>query len=199
MQKNIKTLKTYSVIVVIFIATMFFYACKNDIEEIKSFSTLDTMASEVVKNARIIYSDSGELVAILKAPLLEHYNVQEPYIELKEGVAVYFYDSIGVISSTLTADYAISYEAEEKMEARKDVEMVNTKGEQINTEVLIWDQRTDRIYSNEFVKITTEDKIIFGEGFVSDERFDKWKIIKPRGTIYVEDQEAKSDSLNNID
>jgi len=199
MQKNIKILKTYSVIVVIFITTMFFYACKNDIEDINSFSFLDTMASEVVKDARIIYSDSGELVAILKAPLLEHYNVREPYIELKKGVAVYFYDSIGVVTSTLTADYAISYEAEEKMEARKDVEMINTKGEQINTEVLIWDQRADKIYSNEFVKITTEDKIIFGDGFISDERFDKWKIIKPRGTIYVDDQETKNDTLNNID
>jgi hypothetical protein len=136
----------------------------------------------------------------------KHYNILKPllnwckpYIELKEGVAIYFYDSIGVVSSTLTAEYAISYEAEEKMEARKDVVMINTKGEQINTEVLTWDQRTDRIYSNEFVKITTEDKIIFGDGFISDERFDKWKIIKPRGTIYVEDQETENDSLKKND
>ncbi len=81
------------------------------------------------------------------------------------------------------------------MIARKDVVMINNKNEKINTEVLVWDRRKAQIYSNEFVKITTEDKIILGEGFISDERFDNWKIIKPRGDIYINNPEEETDSI----
>lgn len=165
-------------------------------EDIQYYSSLDTLASEIIHDATIIYSDSGNLVAILYAPLLEHYSVKDPYIELKEGVKVDFYDSTKTVSSFLTADYAISYEAQDKMIARKDVVMINNKNEKINTEVLVWDRRKAQIYSNEFVKITTEDKIILGEGFISDERFDNWKIIKPRGDIYINNPDEEKDSLS---
>ena len=39
------------------------------------------------------------------------------------------------------------------MEARKKVEVVNVKGEKLETEYLQWNEQTGRIYTNEFVTI----------------------------------------------
>jgi hypothetical protein len=55
-------------------------------------------------------------------------------------------------------------------------------------EHLIWDRAENKIYSNEFVKITTDDEIIMGEGFESNEQFTKYRILKPKGTITKEDE-----------
>ena len=74
------------------------------------------------------------------------------------------------------------------MEAKNNVVIVNAEGEQLNTEHLIWDRKKRIIYSNVFVKITTEDEIIMGEGFESNEQFSKYKILKPKGTITKEDE-----------
>ncbi len=38
------------------------------------------------------------------------------------------------------------------------------------------------------VKITSEDDIIFGEGFDSDENFDNWVIRKITGTLFLDEE-----------
>ena len=65
--------------------------------------------------------------------------------------------------------------------------MINELGEKLNTEHLIWLQEEERIYSEVFVKITTEDEIIMGDGFESNESFTNFKITHITGTILVED------------
>lgn len=66
------------------------------------------------------------------------------------------------------------------------------KGEKLNTEHLIWNEDSAKIYTDEFVKITTTDEIIMGEGMEANQDFSKWKIYKIRGTINVKEE---SDSL----
>ena len=39
------------------------------------------------------------------------------------------------------------------------------------------------------VTITTPDKILYGEGMESDESFYNWVIKKPRGEMYLNDNE----------
>ena len=73
------------------------------------------------------------------------------------------------------------------MEAKGDVVFINEVGEKLNTEHLIWNQKEERIYSEEFVKITTADEIIWGEGFESNQSFTNFKIKHIKGTILVED------------
>ena len=82
------------------------------------------------------------------------------------------------VKSKLDADYGIRYERGEKMEARKNVTVVNQKGETLNTEHLIWDERKEKLTSDEFVKITTNDEIIFGNGFEANQDFTKYKIFQ---------------------
>jgi LPS export ABC transporter protein LptC len=161
-------------------------ACKSDLETIETIVQLDEGPIESAFNIEIIYSDQAYVRMILNAPQMDRYESEENYLEMPEGLTVVFYDTLMQQTSSMSARYAISYEETEIIEAREDVIVINELGEQLNTEELIWDQRKEIIYSEKFVRITTEDEVTYGEGFHADERFDQWEITNPRGTFRVE-------------
>ncbi len=178
------------------IMLMLFFSCSNDMETVSSISEEQELPIDVAKNVHITYSDSGKVKMRLSSKIMETFGGDKPYVEMPDGLRVRFYTTQGLIKSTLTANYAVSYEKTKIMEARHDVEVVNSKGEQLNTEHLVWNQRKKKIFSDVFVKITTEDKILLGEGLEADETMDNWTIRKPKGTIYL-DEEFGSDKSEN--
>ena len=76
------------------------------------------------------------------------------------------------------------------MEAQTNVIVTNKDGDQLNTEQLIWDQAKQTIFSEEFVKITTKEEIIYGDGFESNENFTQYRIKHIKGIISVEEDES---------
>ncbi|MFO8055398.1 MAG: LPS export ABC transporter periplasmic protein LptC [Bacteroidales bacterium] len=187
-------------IAIIFYMLMLF-ACSNDMEMVSAISKEKELPVDIAKDVVISYSDSGQVKVHLDSKKMESYAGEKPYIEMPEGLYVKFYDNNGSVKSTLTANYAISHEKSKTMEAKNDVVLINVKGEQLNTEHLIWKQQENKIVSNEFVKITTDDKILFGEGLEADETMDNWTIKNPKGTIYLDDEykgnnRSQNDSLS---
>jgi precorrin-4 methylase len=93
------------------------------------------------------------------------------------------------VTGTLKCKYAKYLINEELWEAKNDVEVNNSaESEKINTHQLFWNMKKEMIYSDKFVRITTADEILFGEGFESNQEFSKWKIIKPTGSIRIKDE-----------
>lgn len=164
-------------------------ACENDLDKVKLVTQDENFPLETARDIEIIYSDSGRVQAKLNGPLMEHYVGERPYIEMNEGIHIEFYNGDGSISSELTAKYAISYENEKIMEARNDVVVINEVGDKLNTELLIWEESKEKIYTPEFVRITTEDEIIFGDGLEANQDFSKYKITNIKGTIKIKDEE----------
>lgn len=163
--------------------------CENDIESINELSLpKDTLAVETAFVVEMKYSENGHIQFQLMTPQLDRYNTTTPYMEFPQGIHVLFFDSIGGIKSEMTSRYAISYDNKKIMEARENVEIINHEmKQQLNTEHLIWDQKKHIIFSEVFVKITTEDQTIFGDdGFESDEEFNKWTIRKPSALFNVD-------------
>jgi len=161
--------------------------CETDIEKVKLVTGKDNFPVESTKDAEILYSDSARVKVKLTANQLNRYSGKKSYLELPNGVNLLFYDEDMTVSSELTADYAISYENEGIMEARGNVVLINELGERLDTEHLIWDQKKEIIYSNEFVKITTKDEVLMGYGFESNQNFTKFKIKNIQGTIAIDD------------
>jgi len=178
-------------IVAIIIATMLCASCENDINDINSLSSIDSLPVESGMDIRVTESKNGLIQYSLTSPKLDHYLGKEPYLEFPEGFHIVFFDSTGAISSEITANYGINYEKKEIMEAQSNVVVINReKEEQLNTEQLIWDQKKHLIYTDKFVKITTKDKIIYGEnGLESDEKFENWTLRKVRGDIMLDKDE----------
>ena len=162
-----------------------FTSCENDIKKISSTS-LEEGPMQWLKDAELIYSDSGKTQMILKAPMIYRYGREAQINEFPKGIKAYFYDEHNIVKSHLEANYAIHYEKKKLMEAKNNVIFVNEEHkEKLNTEHLVWDEKKAMIYSDKFVKITTKDEIIFGEGFESDEAFNKWIIKKPKGSFPI--------------
>ena len=161
--------------------------CENDKNEISKITTIERHPLESIRNLETIYSDSGIIKVKVNAPLLNKYTTPKVITELPKGLLISFYDYHLKVVSELSAKYAIHFEAERKWEARKDVVVINKKGEQLNTERLVWDEQTEKITSDKFVKITTAEEIIYGDGFEADQNFTSYKIFKVKGHITVKE------------
>lgn len=173
------------------VSTSLLCSCKNDIETIKSLNYSDSLPSEFARDIEVYYSDSGKIQAYLESPLMLNTKGDEPYMEFPDGFKVIFYDSIMKEKSVITAKYGISYEKTEIMEAKNDVVVLNVeKNEKLETEHLVWDQRKKIIYSEVFIKITSPDEVIFGDGLTSDQDFNRYEIKNPSGEfrIYPDDK-----------
>ena len=166
-----------------------FISCENDIETVNLISSLDKDPVESGKNVEITYSDSAKIKLKLFANQMDKYIGDKQHVELPKGVKIEFYNDSMHITSRLTANYAIRYENQKKMEAKRDVVVTNDKGERLNTEHLIWDEEKKTIYTNAPVRVTTLKEIIFGDGLESNQDFSKYKIKNINGTINIEDED----------
>jgi LPS export ABC transporter protein LptC len=162
-----------------------FCSCENDMEKVKLLSSKGVVPIESSSNIKILYSDSAKLQTEITAPEMNHFETENPYLEMPLGLKAVVYDDHGNVKSRISADYGINYTREQKMEVKKNVVVINEKGDQLNTEHLIRDEKTGRLLSDAFVKITTKDEIIFGTGLEANEDFTKYKIFNIKGTISI--------------
>ncbi|HSV76985.1 MAG TPA: LPS export ABC transporter periplasmic protein LptC [Bacteroidales bacterium] len=173
--------------IAILIGVAMLLSCQGDLETIRTITqSEEPRPVEEARNVEVIYSSYAKIRMTLNAPRMIRYNVPENHVEMPEGIKVVFFDSLMNQTATLSARYAVNYLDRQVFETRYDVVVVNEQNEILNTEQLIWDQNRGIIYTEKFVKITTQDEVLFGEGFESDERFTQWKIKQPRGTFSVE-------------
>ncbi len=167
-------------------AAMLFYGCENNIEQIKTFYAVENLPILEAKNFETLVTDSGRVRYFLKAPkLLRFEDEGRNYIEFPEGMELVKFDEKKRIISSITANYAKQFVAEDKWEAKNNVIATNAQGDTLKTEHLIWEEKKEIIYTEEFVKIIRKDQIITGIGFTSDQKLQNWKIKNPKGTIYV--------------
>ncbi len=163
------------------------FSCKPDIKTIEAITIDQNQPMEIATELKIIYSTSGRVQMIMETPLMKKFEGEKPYMELPEGFVMMFFDSLMQETSRISANYAIQYEIDQLIDARNNVILQNHEnGEKLNTEQLIWDQKREMIYTEKFVKITTQEEVLYGEGFESDDRFTNWIIKNPTGTFYIE-------------
>ncbi len=178
---------------------LFFTSCENDIDVVNSITsaTEKKLPLESSKNVEFLYSDSAIVRAKLIAPQIDRYAGQKPYLELPKGMNIIFYQSTKKEQTTLTANYGIGFDSGnglmEKMEAKGNVIVVNEKGEKLNTEHLIWNATTKKIYTDDFVKITTKDQVIWGDGMEADQDFSEYQIKNVKGEIDIKDADLTPD------
>ncbi len=170
-----------------------FSSCKkNDLSVINNLTQVDTLPSQTIQNLTTIYMDTGRVQMIIKAPMVNYYtNKEEPVMIFPEGIHVNFFNRKEKIETHLQAGYAIYYQKKDLWEAHDSVIAENSMHEKLNAEILFWDVANKQIYSDKFVRITTPDEIIFGEGFKSDQAFNDWNINHVRGTVYIKSQTKK--------
>jgi LPS export ABC transporter protein LptC len=168
-------------------------SCVNDMQDVQQTSEAAEPGIETGKDIEMYYSENGFVKMRIKAPKLTRFLTDDPYVEFNDGLAVDFYnDSLQVISR-LTSGYGIRYEKQLRTVVKSNVVVVNENGEQLSTEELIWDERKHLIYTDKFVKITTQDEVLYGTGLEADERMTEYTILNPEGIIKINMSDAEVD------
>jgi LPS export ABC transporter protein LptC len=110
-----------------------------------------------------------------------------PYWAFEKGVYLEKFDSLFNIDASVKADTAYYYNEQKLWKLMGHVHVQNLKGEQFDTELLYWNQTTEKIYSEKSIQIEQTDKIIVGQGFTSNQQMTVYTINNIEGVFYVKD------------
>ena len=163
MSKKI-TYKIYKNIVAFLGLAIFFSltSCEEDLTKANQ-NKKKNFPSRIIYNANIIKRDSGQVKVRFKAPLLEEYEfVDTPYVEIRKGLYLEFYDSKKPnVPGKLWAKYAKIIEKKQFYEAKGHVKVINNEGQTFVMESIYWDKANRKMYTNVTVFITDKDGSIF--------------------------------------
>lgn len=141
-----------------------------------------------VADIETLYSDSA--VVRVKLVADRQIDFESGDREYPEGVYIEFFEVDGSKTTTIKADKGYYNKKEELYTGIGDVVVRNiVKNEQLNTEELHWKQPEERIFTDKFVRIETEDNILTGEGLESDQNFEEYRILKPIGDYSIKESD----------
>lgn len=144
-------------------------------------STLDSI--------KTLLSDSADVVLRLTAP--RQNNFENGDQEWPEGFLLESYDH-GKSESRLEANYVFYTKLENLYRAEGNVRVKNFEnGDELNTEELFWNSKEERFFTDKFVTIKSDDEVHTGEGLDATQDFTEYKILKPSGTFYIEEEEEE--------
>jgi LPS export ABC transporter protein LptC len=115
--------------------------------------------------------------------LLNYTDRDQSEQEFPDGVLVDFMNRDMQVTSTLTAKLGIREQDKGLITMRDSVVLRTVDNEVLETEELIWDERTGRAYTDKFVKVTKPGEVMYGFGLEANEDFSYWKILVPKGRI----------------
>ena len=110
------------------------------------------------------------------------------YWAFEKGVYLEQFDSIFHIEASIKADTAYYYDKERLWKLIGNVDIQNRKGERFNTELLYWNEATQKVYSDKFIRIQQPDRTITGHGFDSNQQMTVYTIHNIEGIFYVDDE-----------
>lgn len=184
LMNNIIKSRVSTILTLLFCLLMF--ACKNDPKEIDELISKSSMQEDKAEDVVIIYSEAGNTkIRMFATEFIRNEVAKPPYTEMRKGLKVEFFNDSLEVDNTVTAMYARYYEEEGNVLIRDSVVVVNSKGETLKTEELIWNQKVRKFYTEKFVRINTPDQIMYGDGLEANEDFSWYRILNPKGTVKV--------------
>jgi hypothetical protein len=138
-------------------------------------------------------SENGILRLVLEADLMLRYDDPDSlYTIFRRGedtdtrVNATFYDSLGNLSGTLSAERVRFNEIDNTMLANGDVVVDSDRG-QLESEEVHWDEESGQISAPGFVSLTTDKENFQGYDLEANEDLSRWSLKKPTGTFTIEE------------
>lgn len=166
-------------------AIFVFNSCENDLSKLPGNEIKDLDADRA-SEVTFVYSENGKTKAKLYTKeFVGNDNARPPYIDFKKGVRMELFDENLKVENIVTARTARYYNKDGNVIAKDSVVARNAKGEKLQTEELIWNRKLEKFYTEKFVRITTKDQIVWGEGLEANQDFSHVIIKNQRGSIPV--------------
>lgn len=171
-------------ILVVFFALMLLASCGPT--ETSKPTLYEGPASEAFDVETFYNEKSAMKLKMIAKRVLEHQNGDR---EFPEGLYLEFYDETGAITSTLRANEAYYFKADDQWRGRGKVEVKNIeKGDQLNSEELFWKPGTKRIFTEKFVTIRQGRDVIYGTGLDAAQDLSEYTLKNPEGEFEVTEE-----------
>ena len=191
---NSTTIAFYA-IVVLFI----FSSCSGKQKQLgKAITERDSLPMMKTLGVTTLISDSGVTRYRIKTEEWLIFDKKKPsYWAFEKGVYLEKFDSLLHVDASIKADTAYYYDKQKLWKLMGHVVVKNLQGNKFNTELLYWNQATEKVYSDKFIRIEQPDKVILGHGFDSNQQMTIYTIHNIEGVFYMEDNnlEVKKDTL----
>ena len=197
-QKNQTYLKTLNITAAFLAAVMFvlFPACSGKDKKLaEAIAENDTLPSMKSLGVTTLISDSGiTRYKIVAEEWLIHDKKNPPYWAFEKGVYLEKFDTLFRVDASIKADTAYYHEKKKLWELRGHVQILSQRGDRFQTDLLFWDEKKEKVYSDKYIQIEQEDKLIRGYGFESNQNLTEYEIKNTTGIFTIEDTQA-NDSL----
>ena len=170
---------------------MMLFSCENSMEKVKRFVETDTIVGLMAYDVVIERSDSGRMVARLTAPMMRSIDDKDSAkLEFPKGFVALMFEGDTAPVAKIKGDYGVNYEKRQLVMAKDNVvvENVDTK-EVLETETLYWDQKNKKIYTRSRVKISSPDKVVYGDSMTANEDFTRREIFGISATLELDEDE----------
>lgn len=178
-----------SIAVVFSTAMLLFISCNNK-RQLVTDAVLerDSMSVMTTYGVTTFISDSGIIRYKIEADEWMVFDKKNPpYWGFEKGIYVEKFDSLHAVEASITADTAYFNTKDEIWTLKSNVMVSNLSGESFRTDLLFWDQKKERVYSDRYIEIEQPDRTITGYGFDSNQSMTQYEIKNITGIFYVED------------
>ena len=183
---------------VVVVMLLFFSAScgKENTEVVEVTFDPETTYTMKATDVSSLISDSGLTRYRLKAKIWEVYGeAEEPHWYFPEGLYVEKFDTLFRTEASIVADTAYYYEKKGLWELIGNVRVENLQDEHFDTNHLFWDQKEEKVYSDEYMRIEQTDRIVTGIGFESNQNMTQYKIFNSQGIFPVVDTAPKASQV----
>ena len=161
---------------------------------------------QIVHDLQVLQTDTGEATMRMHAPVMQKFDyykdsLQQSYEFYPEGFFVDAYTENGELETTIVSQQArhVTTEGRESWSAFGDVVIINhIKGEKMETDTIYWNRAEKKIYTDCYVRLTSDSGLMQGYGMTSDERARNSVILRPFDWYAVERDSTYSyiDTMN---
>jgi len=163
-----------------------FGGCRNDLDEVADFETLDGSAAQSIQSAELEYSVDGVPSHRLKASSMERFSEMNATWRVTDGFQLEVLSTTGGSGALLSANQGTFAEESRFLRAEGGVVLIGEGQDTLHTELLFWSADSDRVHTPERVEIRTPEGILRGTGLESDARFNRYRILQPTGRFLMD-------------
>ena len=190
--------KTYGITIATAIVMLFLLsACRDRQPMTGAITNRDSVPVMTTRDVSSYVSDSGVVRYKIITEEWKVFDRLDPSRwSFEQGIYLERFDDSLNIEAIIQADTAYYYDKEELWELRGDVHIENIQDEQFDTQLLFWNQKKKRVYSDQYIRIRQQKRIITGVGFTSNQEFTDYIIKQTQGIFPIkEGQPMSADSI----
>lgn len=159
----------------------------------------DSVPVMVTRDVSTYISDSGVVRYKIITDEWRVYDRLDPSMwTFEQGIYLEKFNNDLSIEAVIIADTAYYYDKQELWELRGNVHIENEQDEEFDTQLLFWDQKTKRVYSDLYIRIRQQKRIITGIGFTSNQDFTRYTIKNTQGIFPIKEETAPTDSISMV-